>query len=474
MRQRRPFLPLIVLLLAAAAPARAQKLDKDDKKFLDDVRPLLLGNEEKTFKSLKDKADRQEFQKIFWARRDPDLETPANEYQAEYEKLRGQADAAYKVAGRPGSQTDCGRLFILLGKPDEVKKEAGNESPGLRAPETWTYRDRPGLTFAGGQAQIAVDSECRLPEATKLYEQLDRLAAARIVSPNIDYRVSKDGKLTKLVDLLPKPSAARALLKEPRQDFPLQSQAMFLKVQDGGTAVLGVVRGESAGLHLEDAGGHKGVRSVVASAATEAGGREAASTERKTVAEVQKDGSFAASFRINLRPGKYTLKAAVTDEKGAKGSVAETLIDVPDYGTGEMGMASLMILRDVHDLPGGAADPDAPFAAFQLGTAELVPYGSYTLSKADAPWFFYQVYDLKVDEATGKASALASLTILKGGTTPVAQAPPQPLDTPIAGNAVGPMPFAKYEPGPYKVLLKVTDNIAKKDKLQEISIEVKP
>jgi len=543
MRPRRPFLLFLLLVLPTALPARAQKLDKDDKKFLDDVRPLLLPDEEKSFKGLKDKSDRQEFQKVFWARRDPDLEAPGNEYQSQYDKLRAEADTAYKVAGRPGSQTDCGRLFILLGKPDEVKKEGGSESLGPRAPETWTYRDRPGQTFSGGQAQIAFDRECRLPEGTKLYEQLDRLAAARIVNPNIDYRVGRDGRLTKLADLLPKPSAARALLKEPRQDFPLQSQAMFLKVQDGGTAVLGVVRGESAGLPVEDAGGRKVVKIVVASSAADASGKEAASTERKTTAEVQKDGSFAAAFRINLRPGQYTLKAAVTDEKGAKGSVAESSIDVPDYGTGEMGMATLMVLRDVHDLPGGAADPDAPFAAFQLGSAELVPFGTYSLSKGDAPWFFYQVYGLKPDPARGLAmgdflqiqegmslslvisilgrpgepgaksgatesyswksgeagslsvtlqngvvvsktqtglpsggrcSATATLSILKGGTTPVAQAPPQPLETPVAGSAVGPVPFEKYEPGQYKVLLKVTDNVAKKDKVQEISIEVKP
>ena len=102
-----------------------------------------------------------------------------------------------------------------------------------------------------------------------------------------------------------------------------------------------------------------------------------------------------------------------------------------------------------------------------------MPFGTDSLSKADTPWFFYQVYDLKIDETTGKPSGLASLTILKG-TTPVAQAPPQPLDTPIAGSAVGPVPFGKYEPGQYKVVLKITDNVAKKDKVQEITIEIKP
>ena len=84
-----------------AGLASAQKLDKDDKTFLDDVRPILLEDEDKTYKGLKEKSDRLEFQKIFWARRDPDLATPANEYQAEYEKARAEADRLYRLPARP-------------------------------------------------------------------------------------------------------------------------------------------------------------------------------------------------------------------------------------------------------------------------------------------------------------------------------------------------------------------------------------
>src|SRR5512135_714738 len=118
--------PVILLGLALVQPglAAAQKLDKDDKKFLDDVRPILLPDEEKTFKGLKDRADRLEFQKIFWARRDADLATPENQFQEEYAKRRAEADQKFRAAAQVGSSTDCGRTLILLGKPDEVQEEA--------------------------------------------------------------------------------------------------------------------------------------------------------------------------------------------------------------------------------------------------------------------------------------------------------------------------------------------------------------
>ena len=186
--------PLLALILISALPsvARAQKLDKDDKKWLDTARPLMTPDEEKTFKGLKDKSDRQEFQKIFWARRDPNLETPENEFQAEYMKAFAEADQ-YKVPGKAGVETDCGRIFLLLGKPDDVKKEPVGANPSARSPETWTYRDRPGQTFTGGKAEIAVDETCTLPPGARLKEQLDRLAEAKVAQPNIGYKIEKDG-----------------------------------------------------------------------------------------------------------------------------------------------------------------------------------------------------------------------------------------------------------------------------------------
>ena len=463
---------ILGLCLAVPGVAQAQKLDKEDKAFLDNVRPIMLSDEEKAFRALKEKADRVEFQKVFWARRDPDLETPQNEYQLEYQAAKAEADKQIKVPGRDGSATDCGRIYILLGKPDEVQKEQGGESPGIRQPETWTYKDRPGLTFQGGKAVIGFDQECKGPPA--LVDQLNRIAETKIVHPNIDYRV-KDGRLTKLVDLLPKPSPAQTLLKEPRQDFPIAIQVSYLKVQDGGSAVLGLVGGDASAVTVADAGGKKAVKVVVAAQAVGEDGKAAAFAEEPRTAEVAADGTFAASFRMGLKAGKYTLKAAVLDEKSGKGSLTTTPIEVPDLNTGALSMASLMIVRGVDELPENAPDDSRNAnAAFLLGRVRLVPYFGGVLTKKDAPSFFYQFYDLKIDPLTGKASGVASLTVLKEGKTVVAKAPDQPFDQPVGGTMVGPVPLEKYDPGTYVVQLKVTDKVAGKEKTQEVRFELKP
>ncbi len=461
----------LILSLAVVAPtlATAQKLEKDEKKWLDEVRPIMLPEEEKTFKSLKDKVDRQEFQKIFWARRDPNLETPENEYEVQYLGLRNQANTQIRVPGKVGADTDCGRTLILLGKPDDVKKEPGGESPGGRGPETWSYR---GPAYPSGKIDIAFDHECSAGPGFN--DQLNRVAEGKIAQPNINYRFGPDKHLVKLVEQLPKPSPAQALLKTPRQDFPVATQAAFLKVQDGGTALLGLVRGDASGLTISDAGGKKTVRVVVAAQAVNDEGKVAAFAEQPTTAEVAADGSFVASFRMQLKPGKYTVEAGALDEKNGKGSLAKVPVEVPSFSRGELS-ATMMILKGVEDVPEGTPpDSSHPFAPFELGKARLIPYFGAALTKSDTPAFFYQFYDAQVDPATGKASGTAVLSVLKEGKVPVAKAEPQPFDSPIGGNVVGPVPLAKYEPGKYVVQLRINDKVANKDQTIEVPFEVKP
>jgi GWxTD domain-containing protein len=471
---------LVALVLLFPGLAAAQKLDKDDKKWLDDVLPILLADEEKTYKGLKEKADRLEFQRIFWARRDADLATPENEFQAEYVKARAAADLKYGLSAQVGSTTDCGRTFILLGKPDEVQEESTG-APGLLAPQTWTYRDKPGQTFQGGKAVIAFDADCRAPGGFSA--QLDRIAASKVLQPNVDYRMGKDGRLVKLADLLPKDTAARALFKQPREDFPVAVRASYLKVADGGTALLGLIRGEAGGLAVAESGGTKSVNVSVAASAVAEDGKEAGWTEQTMSVPVGADGAFVASFKLGLRPGKYTLKAGAVDVKGGKASLASTPVEVPDFAKVETApdgsvakvlSGSVLVVRAIEDLPGGASNPEHPFAAFELGRLRLSPTFGGIAHKADQLELFYQVYDLRLDPATGKADAVAVLSILKDGKTPIAKAPANPIETEFAGSSVGPISLAGFEPGKYVVQLKVSDKIAKKDVVQEAPLEVLP
>jgi GWxTD domain-containing protein len=469
-RRKASYLGLALCVLSAPA---VRALDKDAKKWLDEVKPIMLPDEEKTYRDLKDKGDVAEFQKIFWARRDPDLETPANEYQAEYQKARADADSRYRIAGTPGSLTDCGRVFILLGPPDDVKKAEGTADtsiPGRRAPETWTYRDRPGFKFGPtGQIELGFDETCTLPQGNRMGEQLNRLAEGRVVSPNIGYRRGADGKL-RLADQLPKPSPANALLKAPRQDFPISAEpTMFLRGQEGASYVAGLVKGDASALTLKDAGGKKSAKVVVGIQAVDETGKSAGSSEREINVDVAPDNSYVASYGMALKPGTYTMKVAVLDPQTGKGSVATLATKLPNYDTEGLTLSPLLVLRDVADMP---ANPQDALAAFQLGPMRFIPHYGNVFSTDDSVTLLTFLYNPKVDAATGKPSTTASFLILKDGK-PVAKAEDQNYDTPGAGPSVGPVPLAKYAPGKYVAQVKVRDNVAKKDLSEEATFEVK-
>ena len=466
----KPALAVAVAVFSLApAAARADKLDKEDKKWLDEVHPLMLPDEEKTLRDLKDKADRLEFEKIFWARRDPDLDTPDNEFQAAYNTQRAEVDRLFKVAGQTGSATDCGRVYLLLGKPDEMKQDKqSGDAPSLRPPEVWTYRDRPGQTFAGGQVQIAFEKDCQLPQGARLSEQLNKVAESKIARPNLAYKKGADGHIVKLVDQLPKPSPAQALLKTPRQDFPVTTQnAMMLRSPEGATYVAGLVR--ATGLP-RDAGTKTAPVNVVVQA-LDAQGRTAAQKDRLVNGEFAEDGSVMASYGMTLRPGKYTLNVGVLDPKSGKGSVAVIPVTVPDLSEGELDIMPLVMLQSIQE--GGATpDPKDPMSDFVLGSNRLTPSFDNVFAKSGEMSVIGAVYNATKDPTTGKASVTWGFSILKDGK-PVAKTEDQVVETDVASPSIGPVPLTNFAPGKYVVQLRVRDNVAKKDFTKDAPFEVK-
>ena len=166
-------------------------------------------------------------------------------------------------------------------------------------------------------------------------------------------------------------------------------------------------------------------------------------------APVGANGRFLASFKMGLKPGKYTLRTGALDLKGNKGSVVSVPIDVPDFSqvttaadgsTKPQLTGTVLVLKDIKDSPASAPeDPADPFAAFRLPTARARPRSHGDLHKTDAVLFFFQIYDLQVDPATGKANGSVQLKLMKEGGALVNSSSATPIETAV---------FAPGRPGP--------------------------
>jgi GWxTD domain-containing protein len=473
---RTAFATLAVMALAPGVAA-AEKLDKAAERWLKDVRLLILPDEEAQYRELKDAADRKQFESIFWARRDPDPATPANELQDAVARARARADDLFTAPGRKGADTGCGQVLALLGEPHEVEgrelKEKFDSLPvmreGARRPEVWIYRSRPGqrLQFTGGELRLDFDEECRFAAGGKAEDDLRRAAESRVVRPELAYRKKPDGHLVPLADLLRTVSAGRALLEAPRSDFPLTLEPkLLLRTQSGEAYAAGLLRAGVGG-PVGTGDGQEPLATTVVVQAVDASGRASPVVERPVRAPVGTDG-LTASYGVTLKPGRYTLRVGLV--AGDKGAVAETPLEVPDFDAPGLKLASLVVYPEARDP--GAIDSQGPYAAFALGSLRLQPRFGNVFSKADALQAVGVLFGGQLDPATGKASLRARYSFLKEGK-PVAKGEEETFDTPVAVAAVGPVALAGFAPGRYIVRLEATDAVTRKTETQDAPFEIK-
>lgn len=89
---------------------------------------LMTDDEKKAFASLPDDASRREWVFRFWKTFDPDPSTPENEYETEFYRRAQYADAHFSTETVRGSQSDRGRVLLVLGPPSYVGRTALLES----------------------------------------------------------------------------------------------------------------------------------------------------------------------------------------------------------------------------------------------------------------------------------------------------------------------------------------------------------
>jgi GWxTD domain-containing protein len=126
------------------------------KRWVDeDVRWIITDQELKAFKSLSNDEERDNFIEQFWQRRNPDPDSPENEYKEENYRRIAYANEHF-AAGKPGWKTDRGHMYIAYGKPDSIEShpsggsyerpmdEGGGETSTFPF-ETWHYRYLEGI-----------------------------------------------------------------------------------------------------------------------------------------------------------------------------------------------------------------------------------------------------------------------------------------------------------------------------------------
>ena len=110
---------LFSLFLASCTLNKIGKnLDQESQKFISEVRYLITPEERQAFLQLPP-SERSRFIEEFWKKRDPDPETEENIFKEEYYKRIKEANRLFSEGGTPGWLQDRGRIYILIGAPDQ-------------------------------------------------------------------------------------------------------------------------------------------------------------------------------------------------------------------------------------------------------------------------------------------------------------------------------------------------------------------
>jgi GWxTD domain-containing protein len=144
-----------------------------------------LTPEEKTaWSQVRTDDEAEKFIVAYWAKRDPNPATSANEFRDEINRRIAAADEQFKMRNKRGSETNRGKLLVTLGLPSRVSTQhaqgdrAVDDTGGVTAPaidtrassfegspavvQTWTYAKEkfdPSLGLGEMRVRITVDPQ---------------------------------------------------------------------------------------------------------------------------------------------------------------------------------------------------------------------------------------------------------------------------------------------------------------------------
>jgi GWxTD domain-containing protein len=144
-------LSLFIMMLIAflcfygMAEKKAKDLPPFYKKWLEEeVVYIILPMEREVFLKLETDRERDRFIEAFWKHRDPNPDTPENEFKTEHYRRLNYANHFFgRQEAKVGWRTDRGRMYILLGEPNDIQRFEGKTE--TYPCEVWFYQGKTNL-----------------------------------------------------------------------------------------------------------------------------------------------------------------------------------------------------------------------------------------------------------------------------------------------------------------------------------------
>ncbi|HEY1649255.1 MAG TPA: GWxTD domain-containing protein [Terracidiphilus sp.] len=508
-----------------AQKALRQELKGTYKTWLNDEVPYIITDEErKAFMSLSNDEERDAFIEAFWQRRNPNPDSPENEYREEHYRRIAYANEHF-AAGKPGWKTDRGHIYIAFGKPDDIDShpsgglyertpEEGGGSTSTFPFEVWHYRYLEGIgenidiefvdTCQCGDYHFTIDRSekdalLHVPGAGLTeYEEMnhqdktDRFKGNGIESlgggPMGDQAQGKEFDRIELAAKLFAPPPVKfkdldAFVTEHKilsgPPFPFDVRTDFVKVTDSTDLVPITlqIRNRDITFVTKD-GVSKGVVNILGKVTTIM--HKTVQTFEDTVEIDQPSELLEKSLdrksvywkALPLQPGLYRLDIAIKDVNNPDHiGIYGRGIQVPAFADEKLGTSSLILADEMHavssrDIGEGQYVIGNTFIRPRVSANAATPV-SFNRTQTQDLNFWMQVYNLGIDEVTKSNSATVTYEITDAATGVVI------LQKQLESKDLGAhsdqltveksLPIAGLAPGKYKVTVKINDAISKQE-----------
>jgi GWxTD domain-containing protein len=503
------FLTLVILLFVATPAARAADSVNFDKPTKDwyqgPVRYIITKVESKAYKALETEAERATFIDWFWQRRDIEPSTPQNEFRDRYEQRVFEAQRKFISSATPGWKTDQGKIYILVGPPDEINSDImGQTSRGVI---TWVYRRPPFpdmqpntvIGFArdvSGEFRLSVNPTIDSDVARGLkFARTMVTADQTIIRPGqVDPALLAAGATLSASQIETNMNYGRMQMLPPREEelfksfvssresfgstIPMETRFDFYRSgEDTYTTVTVGIRSTSVqyrtrgGKEMPDVGVFGKLVSKINPElsyplSSESGFADSPENSSAGVGELlifQAVGAF--------KPGHYRVILGVEDRVSNKVSSLVKEVEVPDLSGAALRLSTITIA--------GSMEPTdyatSTTKAFQIGKFKLIARPDAAFTKSDELDVYFQVYSPANDEGSGKPKMDVLYTFRRRaedgtyqdvGTYKVADSPAQ-----VQGYAV---PLEKWPEGTYALTVTVFDKVAKSQATGDAVFTIRP
>jgi GWxTD domain-containing protein len=505
----------------AQQKALRQELKGVYKKWLDeDVRWIITDQEMQAFKHLANDEERDSFIEQFWLRRNPNPDSPDNEYRDEHYRRITYANEHF-AAGKPGWKTDRGHIYIAYGKPDSIDShpsggnyerpmEEGGGNTSTYPFEVWHYRYLQGIgdnidiefvdTCMCGDYHMTIDRSEKdalkyVPGAgATLYEQmgqsekkdrftgggLEQLGAGPMSTMNQSKQFDRLNTFAKLMAApeikfkdLEQYMVSSKILSGPPFLFDVRTD--YVKVTNDTVLVPLTLQIRNKDITFQNKDGVATGTVNILGRVTNLNHRPIQTFEDTVKVEVPSEllgrtqNNASVYWKsLPLRPGLYKVDIVIKDVNNQDHIGRwQRSVNVPKYDDDRLAVSSLILADQMERVP----SKDIGAGNFVIGNTRIRPRVSsggtqpVTFHRNQNLNFWMQVYNLGIDEKSRKNDATIQyeVTNLGNNQTILTTQESTTKTNPNADQVTleRSMPLASLEPGKYQITIKVNDGISK-------------